>query len=72
MANIEQATNCANKVSLSLVEVFVPNSLENFKKRLKALEDKAANEGIILSDAQVIALEKKKHVMRLKQCTQAI
>jgi hypothetical protein len=26
------------------------------------LEDKVVNEGIILSDAQVVALEKKKHV----------
>lgn len=37
------------------------HNLENFKKRLKALEDKVANDGIILSDAQVAALEKKRH-----------
>lgn len=41
--------------------VWLRNNLENFKKRLKALEDKVAKEGIILSDAQVAALEKKKH-----------
>jgi len=41
--------------------VFAPNNLENFKKRLKALEEKAANDGFILTDAQVTALEKKKH-----------
>ena len=37
------------------------HDLENFKKRLKALELKVANDGIILSDAQVAAPEKKKH-----------
>lgn len=41
--------------------VWLRHNLENFKKRLKALEEKIANEGIILSDAQVAALEKKKH-----------
>ena len=41
--------------------VWVRNNLENFKKRLKALEEKVANDGVILTEAQVAALEKKKH-----------
>lgn len=41
--------------------IWLRNGLENFKKRLKALEEKVAKDGIILSDAQVAALEKKKH-----------
>ncbi len=31
--------------------IWMRHNLENFKKRLKALEEKVANEGIILSDA---------------------
>lgn len=41
--------------------IWLRNNLENFKKRLKALEDKMASDGIMLSDAQIAALEKKKH-----------
>ncbi len=37
------------------------HNLENFKKRLKALEEKVAREGILLNDTQIAALEKKKH-----------
>lgn len=41
--------------------IWVRNELANFKQRLKALEAKVAENGIILTEAQVIALEKKKH-----------
>lgn len=41
--------------------VWIRHNLENFKKRLKALEQKVANDGIILNEAQIIAFEKVKN-----------
>jgi transposase InsO family protein len=40
--------------------VWLRHKLSNFKLRLKALENKVAEEGIILSESQVAALEMKK------------
>ena len=39
--------------------IWLRHNLENFKKRLKALELKVANEGIQLNDQQIAALERK-------------
>jgi hypothetical protein len=40
--------------------IWLRNSLGSKKQRLKALEKKAAEESLILTEAQVAALEKKK------------
>jgi len=40
--------------------IWVRHGVENFKKRLQALEAKVAAEGILLTDNQIAALERKK------------
>ena len=60
-----RASNELRKLGLfisgsGVCRVWVRNGLAHFKLRLKALEKKVAEEGVILTEAQVIALLKEK------------
>jgi transposase InsO family protein len=61
----QRASNELRKRGISVAPstircVWVRHDLETFQKRLKALDAKVAQEGIILTDVQVAALERKK------------
>jgi hypothetical protein len=45
--------------------IWVRHDVENFKKRLQALEAKVAAEGVLLTDSQIAALERKSWMMKL-------
>lgn len=67
----QRASNELRKRGISISQagvrcVWLRNDLETFQKRLKALEAKVAQDGIILSDAQVAALERKKEEQESK------
>ncbi len=57
-----RTSNVLRKQSVSgsgVRSIWFRHNLENFKKRLKALEEKVARDGIELTGSQIAALERK-------------
>gem|GEM_PF-2506454 len=48
-------------VSSGIRSIWLRNDLADFKQRLKAMEQQVNEKGIILTDAQIVALEKKRY-----------
>ena len=61
MGRSEPATNYENGGLPVVFPIWLRHGLEHVKKRLLALEKKAAKENLILTESQVQALERKKH-----------
>ena len=43
--------------------VWLRNGVETFQKRLKLLEKRAAEQGLLLTEAQIVALERARHII---------
>ena len=52
--------------------IWLRHNLACFKDRLKALSDKVAEDGLILTESQVAAMERKRLAVKSKRSTQAI
>ena len=60
LGNASKACKVMGVSASGVRSVWLSHDLENFKKRLKALEARVAEQGILLTEDQVAALERKK------------